>query len=98
MNFLFDYSTGDLGDVYIPRDRFTKESRGFAFIRYYDERDATDAMDSLDGADLDGRDLRVQFAKYGRPTTPPYRRGPPRRYGGGYGGGSSGGRYGGRGR
>ena len=24
---------GDVGDVYIPRDRFTKESRGFAFVR-----------------------------------------------------------------
>ena len=25
---------GDVGDVYIPRDRWTKESRGFAFVRY----------------------------------------------------------------
>jgi arginine/serine-rich splicing factor 2 len=24
---------GDVGDVYIPRDRWTKESRGFAFVR-----------------------------------------------------------------
>ncbi len=24
---------GDVGDVYIPRDRFTRESRGFAFVR-----------------------------------------------------------------
>ena len=40
---------GDLGDIYIPRDRDTHESRGFAFVRFYEERDAEDAMDSMDG-------------------------------------------------
>lgn len=25
---------GEVGDIYIPRDRFTRESRGFAFVRY----------------------------------------------------------------
>ncbi len=25
---------GEVGDVYIPRDRFTRESRGFAFVRW----------------------------------------------------------------
>ncbi|CAG0880907.1 unnamed protein product [Darwinula stevensoni] len=63
---------GDVGDVYIPRDRFTKESRGFAFVRFYDRRDAEDAMDSMDGKIMDGRELRVQMAKYGRPSPPPY--------------------------
>lgn len=69
---------GDVGDVYIPRDRFTRESRGFAFVRFYDKRDAEDALDSMDGAIMDGRELRVQMARYGRPSEP-YRRGPPRR-------------------
>lgn len=32
---------GRIGDVYIPRDHNTKESRGFGFVRFYDERDAT---------------------------------------------------------
>lgn len=77
---------GEVGDVYIPRDRWTKESRGFAFVRYlfqtlvccvprsksyeyvfsysfHDRRDAEDAMDSLDGRVLDGRELRVQMAR-----------------------------------
>ena len=70
---------GEVGDVYIPRDRFSRESRGFAFVRYYDKRDAEDAMDSLDGAIMDGRELRVQMAKYGRPSEP--HRGAPRRGG-----------------
>ena len=75
---------GRVGDVYIPRDRYTKESRGFAFVRFLDKRDAEDAMDAMDGALLDGRELRVQMARYGRPPDSHYGRrgGPPRRYGG----------------
>lgn len=79
---------GRVGDVYIPRDRYTKESRGFAFVRFHDKRDAEDAMDAMDGAVLDGRELRVQMARYGRPPDSHHsRRGPPpRRYGSsGYG-------------
>lgn len=75
---------GRVGDVYIPRDRYTKESRGFAFVRFLDKRDAEDAMDAMDGALLDGRELRVQMARYGRPPDSMYSRrpAPPRRYGG----------------
>lgn len=54
---------GEVGDVYIPRDRFTRESRGFAFVRFYDKRDAEDALDAMDGRMLDGRELRVQMAR-----------------------------------
>ena len=36
-------------------------------MRFYDRRDAEDAMDSLDGRQYDGRDLRIQMAKYARP-------------------------------
>ena len=63
---------GEVGDVYIPRDRFTKESRGFAFVRYLERRDAEDAMDKMDGYVLDGREMRVQTARYGRPSEPPH--------------------------
>ncbi|KAJ0177036.1 hypothetical protein K1T71_007045 [Dendrolimus kikuchii] len=49
---------GEVGDIYIPRDRYTRESRGFAFVRFYDRRDAEEALDSLDGRMLDGRELR----------------------------------------
>ena len=62
---------GEVGDIYIPRDRFTKESRGFAFVRFHDKRDADDAMDRMDGYMLDGREMRVQMARYGRPPEPP---------------------------
>jgi RNA recognition motif-containing protein len=41
--------------------------------RFYDKRDAEDALDAMDGRLLDGRELRVQMARYGRPSSP-YRR------------------------
>jgi len=77
---------GDVGDVYIPRDPYTQDSRGFAFVRYFDQRDADDAIDAMDGQMLDGRPLRVQLARHARPQQAGFRRGgsgggggPPRR-------------------
>ncbi|XP_065338474.1 serine/arginine-rich splicing factor 2 [Cloeon dipterum] len=72
---------GEVGDIYIPRDRFSRESRGFAFVRFYDKRDAEDALDAMDGRILDGRELRVQMARYGRPSSPYRRHGRSRRGG-----------------
>ncbi|XP_055371038.1 serine/arginine-rich splicing factor 2 [Condylostylus longicornis] len=66
---------GEVGDIYIPRDRFTRESRGFAFVRFFDKRDAEDALEAMDGRVVDGRELRVQMARYGRPTSPSRRGG-----------------------
>lgn len=42
--------------------------------RFYDKRDAEDALEAMDGRMLDGRELRVQMARYGRPTSPQTRR------------------------
>ncbi|RCV44522.1 hypothetical protein SETIT_9G380500v2 [Setaria italica] len=61
---LFD-RYGDVVDIYIPRDRRTGDSRGFAFVRYNYEGEAQDAVDGLDGRKVDGRAIMVQFAKYG---------------------------------
>ncbi|KAL5279222.1 SRSF2 family protein [Megaselia abdita] len=83
---------GEVGDIYIPRDRYTRESRGFAFVRFYDKRDAEDALEAMDGRMLDGRELRVQMARYGRPTSPRQNSyGGRRGGGGGYGGRRGGG-------
>ncbi|XP_017720137.1 PREDICTED: serine/arginine-rich splicing factor 8, partial [Rhinopithecus bieti] len=61
---------GRVGDVYIPREHHTKAPRGFAFVRFHDRRDAQDAEAAMDGAELDGRELRVQVARYGRRDLP----------------------------
>jgi len=81
---------GEIGDVYIPTDRYTQEPRGFAFVRYYEARDMDDAIDAMDGGELDGRTLKVYEAS---------QRAPPREdgYRGGGGGGGGGGYGGGRG-
>lgn len=47
----------------------------FNMRRFYDKRDAEDALEAMDGRMLDGRELRVQMARYGRPTSPQTRRG-----------------------
>lgn len=47
----------------------------FILRRFYDKRDAEDALEAMDGRMLDGRELRVQMARYGRPTSPQTRRG-----------------------
>ncbi|VEL08227.1 unnamed protein product [Protopolystoma xenopodis] len=60
---------GEVGDVYIPKDPYSYESRGFAFVRFYSDRDAEDAIRGMDGRRIDGREVRVQRAKYGRPNT-----------------------------
>ncbi|KAG5175678.1 hypothetical protein JKP88DRAFT_216645 [Tribonema minus] len=70
---------GEIGDVYIPRERATGQMRGFAFVRFMDKRDAEDALHRMDGQDLDGRVLRIQFAMERRP------RGDDSRSGGGGG-------------
>ena len=31
---------GEVGDVFIPSDRETGRTRGFAFVRFYDKKDA----------------------------------------------------------
>eukprot|EP00035_Acanthoeca_spectabilis_P007859 m.144947 g.144947 ORF g.144947 m.144947 type:complete len:219 (+) comp14110_c0_seq4:1254-1910(+) len=64
---------GEIGDIYIPRNRATNESKGFAFVRFMDKKDAEDAMAALNGEMHDGREMRVQLAKYGRPDKPPPR-------------------------
>ncbi|KAI8784569.1 serine/arginine-rich splicing factor 2 [Biomphalaria glabrata] len=58
---------GILADVYIPRDPSTKKSRGYAFVRYFDKRDAKDAVRAMDGFIFNGRELLCKIARYGRP-------------------------------
>jgi len=74
LEYLFE-KYGKVGDVYIPKEKFSKESRGFAFVRFWDRRDAEDAMDALDGRTYDNRELRVQMAKYARPENDRFDRG-----------------------
>lgn len=54
---------GDVRDVAIIFDRFTNQSKGFGFVEMEEEDAATAAISSLNGAELDGRSLRVNEAR-----------------------------------
>lgn len=53
---------GQVTDVVVMVDRVTGRSRGFAFVEMNDG-DAEKAIQAMDGADLDGRALRVNEAR-----------------------------------
>ncbi|KAH7842686.1 hypothetical protein Vadar_008044 [Vaccinium darrowii] len=57
---------GPLKDVYLPRDYYTGEPRGFGFVQYLDPDDAADAKYHMDGQILLGRELTVVFAEENR--------------------------------
>jgi RNA recognition motif-containing protein len=68
--------------VSIMMDRDTGRSRGFAFVEMESDADAQAAIQAMNGADLDGRPLRVNEAEDRKPRTGG---------GGGFGGGGGGG-------
>jgi hypothetical protein len=53
---------GAIADAFVVTDRSTGQSRGFGFVTYEDRRDATKAIDQLNGSDLDGRRIVVNVA------------------------------------
>jgi RNA recognition motif-containing protein len=81
--------------ISLIRDRFTGQSRGFAFIEIANDEEADRAVTSLNGQNFGGRNLVVNEA---RPQTERSGGGGGRGgYGGGGGGGGRGGDRGGRG-
>jgi|SRR3954449_1383164 cold-inducible RNA-binding protein len=87
-------SCGTVTEAKLVIDRETGRSRGFAFVSMATDAEANAAIEQLNGADLDGRPLRVNIAEERRPGG-----GGGGRGGGGFrgGGGGGGGFRGGRG-
>ncbi|MEY3160015.1 MAG: hypothetical protein RIT25_6 [Planctomycetota bacterium] len=73
-------------------DRETGRPRGFAFVEMASDADAQAAIQAMNGADLDGRPLKVNEAQERAPRTGGGGGGR-----GGFGGGGGGGGYGGGG-
>jgi len=84
---------GNVISVALPTDRESGRPRGFAFIEM-DDSAADAAVQTLDGSDFGGRNLRVNEA---RPRSGGGGGGGGGGYGGGGGGGRGGGGYGGGG-
>lgn len=75
----FEQGGGTVSDVHIMTDRETGRSRGFGFVEMSTDEEAQAAIQDMDGADLDGRQLRVNEAQPRQ----------PRQGGGGGGGGGN---------
>jgi RNA recognition motif-containing protein len=56
--------------VYIPRDHYTQDSKGYAFVRFLKQDDADEAFEKMQGYVMNGRELRVAFAQRRRPENP----------------------------
>ena len=68
---------GEVANCSLPLERDTGRKRGFAFVEMADEAVEASAIESLQGAELMGRPLRINKAEP--------RGSAPRRGGGGYG-------------
>ena len=54
---------GDVGFVKIVTDRETGKSKGFGFVEFATAEEAAAAKEAMDGKEVDGRALKVDFAQ-----------------------------------
>jgi RNA recognition motif-containing protein len=71
---------GSVREAKVIMDRESGRSRGFGFVTFDNEAEAQEAQQNMDGADLDGRSIRVNEAN----ERPRGGGGGDRRGGGGY--------------
>ncbi|QDV30350.1 RNA recognition motif (RRM, RBD, or RNP domain) [Planctopirus ephydatiae] len=78
-------SFGEVRSAQVVMDRETGRSKGFGFVEFGDSQSASDAINAMNGKDVNGRALTVNEAR------------PREERSGGFGGGGGGGsRFGGR--
>jgi len=54
---------GQVTSAQVVVDRNTNRSRGFGFVEFENDEDASKAMSELDGSDQDGRPMAVKEAR-----------------------------------
>src|SRR3989338_9083206 len=85
---------GQVQSVNVIKDRYSGQSRGFAFVEMATDEEATQAIEKLNGYNLEGRNIVVKEAL----PKPEYSGGGGQGGGGGMGGGRGGSGRGGSGR
>jgi RNA recognition motif-containing protein len=80
---------GEVSSVKLINDRETGRSKGFGFVEMPDDESAQQAIEGLNGSEVEGRTIAVSQAEERKPSE--------RRSFGGGGGGNRGGGYGGGG-
>lgn len=61
---------GQVTEVFLPVDRATEKPRGFAFVEFGEASSVSQAIEKLDGKELNGRNLRVSEARDRAPRPP----------------------------
>lgn len=56
-------SFGQIEELKLIRDRETGRSRGFAFVTFENSNEASEAIEQMNGSELDGRRLKVNEAE-----------------------------------
>ncbi|HZD22518.1 MAG TPA: RNA-binding protein [Acidimicrobiia bacterium] len=54
---------GEVTNAAVIKDRDTGRSRGFGFVEMSSDEEAQNAISAINGADLDGRQLKVNVAR-----------------------------------
>ena len=88
---------GEIEDAKVITDRETGRSRGFGFVTFVDASAIKEAIQAMDGKQLDGRSIRVNEAQERAPGAGGGGGGGRGGFGGPRGGGGGGGGGGGRG-
>ncbi|XP_040373919.1 serine/arginine-rich SC35-like splicing factor SCL28 isoform X2 [Rosa chinensis] len=59
---------GPVKDVYLPKNYYTREPRGFGFVKYRYAEDAAEAKQQMNHKLIGGREIRIVFAEENRKT------------------------------
>ncbi|KAL5712748.1 hypothetical protein ACHQM5_014888 [Ranunculus cassubicifolius] len=59
---------GKVKDVYLPKNYYTGEPRGFGFVKFLNPEDAAEAKERMNHQLIGGREIKIVFAEENRKT------------------------------